>query len=337
MKYYKTIINKELFESTYNISLEEYDLYSTKGISSLPTICENCGEEFWIDVRQFKKRLNYTEHYHKCFGDTWFCTRKECQSKKKSLVCIDRMLKSETSISKRLDAAKKRRGKSYEEQYGIERATEIKSVIKEKRAKQEEPMKGKHHSDKAKLKMSLSKRELISKGELSYTNAITGEPCTFTEEIASKTSLWHKNPENRKAFATTCLDHTLKAWISAGKSTINRWFDNKVIACQSTYEKAYAELLNANKVYYDRCEFVIPYVWDSRICHYTPDFVLYSDNTCTKVTHVVEVKSSWAFTSTCIYAQRNKEKLKVLDDFCRYNNYIKVVITEEQLHENKIY
>lgn len=292
MKYYKQLIDKDLFEQTYNMKLDDYDLYAnTKGINQIPTICDNCHQIFWINKQTFKKRLCYTESYEKCFGDTWYCNRKECTNKKKSEVCKIKMLQSEDSINKRLEASKNRRGKTYEEQYGEEKAKEIKAVIKQKRKEQPEPMKGKHHSDKAKLLMSLRKQELSS-------------TCHYLHKLGN----------------------------ASRKGYVKRWYDNKDIFYQSSYEKCYIELLNKQKQYYDRCTIVLPYEIDGVIRHYNPDFSIFNDRAHLHITHIIEVKPR-AFTGV----KQVRLKLKALKDFCGYNNYKMMVITEEELNENKIY
>lgn len=292
MRHYKDIIDRAIFEDTYKISLDEFNLYSKRNsIRALPTKCDNCGDIFWINKTVFKKRLCYTEYYEKCFGDTWFCMKDECTSVKKSLVCVDRMLQNQDSIEKRLAASKNRRGKTYEEQYGEEEAKRVKAVIKQKRKGQPEPMLGKHHSDKAKLKMSLSKQELINSHR--YFN--------YTMKFSSKGSLL-------------------------------RWFDNKQLLYQSSYEKRYIELLNSNRLYFDRCEFTIPYVLDGINRLYIPDFLIYKDFTCISIDSIIEVKPKYALGYKQVVL-----KLKALEDFCRYNNYKMVVITEDQLNENKVY
>lgn len=327
MKHYKQLIDKDLFEQTYNVKLEDYDLYANiKGINQIPTICDNCHQIFWVDRQTFKKRLCYTEVYEKCFGDTWYCNRKECTSKKKSEVCKIKMLQSEDSINKRLEASKNRRGKTYEEQYGEEKAKEIKAVIKQKRKEQPEPMKGKHHSDKAKLLMSLRKQEIISKGELNWTNPITGEPCTYIEEVTTKAAI------------TSSKRLNIQRYGNSKKSYVKRWFDNELIFCQSSYEKHYAELLNINHIYYDKCNFKIPYYDGHHIRMYIPDFTLYLDDKLQHITHIVEVKPKKFLKNDGYFIQNiNILKLKALEDFCGYNNYKMMVITEDELNENKIY
>lgn len=337
MRHYKDIIDRQTFEATYSLSLDDFELYAKRNkITSIPTKCDNCGEIFWMHKAVFKKRLCYTEYYEKCFGDTWFCMKDECTSAKKSLVCVDRMLQNQDSIEKRLAASKNRRGKTYEEQYGEEKAQIVKAVIKQKRKEQSEPMLGKHHSDKAKLKMSLSKQELASKGELNWTNPITGEPCTYRDRIDLKVSLWHKDEANRKDFARRVLEGQMKSWKDK-KSIIHRWYDNEPIPCQSSYEETYVKLLNDNKVYFDRCSFILPYKFENRTRHYSPDFEIYSDSSCTTVTHIVEVKPKIFLEKDCKYTKKNLAKLEVLKSFCGYNNYKMVIITEEQLNEHKIY
>ena len=337
MKHYKEFIDKVVFESTYNIKLEDFDLYkNAKGINSIPTICDCCHQIFWINKQTFKKRLCYTEYYEKCFGDTWYCSSKSCTSKKKAEVCKIKMLQSEESVKKRLAFAKSRKGKSYEDQYGIDKATSVKQVIKQKRAEQPEPMLGKHHSDVSKLKMSLSKKELDSKGELNWINPITGKQCTYRARVTTKVSLWHKDETNRKSFATKVLSGQMRSW-QKNKTVVNRWFDSKPIICQSTYEVAYANLLNKNKIYYDRCNFILPYKFKGVTRHYNPDIEIYRDSDCSKVTHIVEIKPKVFLEKSCEYTRKNLAKLRVLKDFCRYNNYTMVIITEVELNENKIY
>lgn len=337
MRHYKELIDKELFEQTYGIKLEDFNLYSKyKKLHSIPSKCDCCGQIFWIRKDIFKKRLCYTEYYEKCFGDIWFCMSKECTSIKKSLVCTDRMLENPESIKKRKAFSKSRRGKTIEEIYGEESAKSCREKIHNSRTGKPGPMLGRHHSEKSKLKMSLSKKELTSKGELNWTHPITNEPCTYRECINTKVSLWHKDEANRKDFARRVLEGQMRSWKDK-KSVVNRWYDNEPIPCQSSYEEAYVKLLNDNKVYFDRCSFILPYKFENRTRHYSPDFEIYSDSSCTRVTHIVEVKPKIFLEKDCHYTRKNLAKLEVLKSFCGYNNYIMVIITEEQLNENKIY
>lgn len=337
MKHYKDIIDRQLFEETYGINLDDFNLYAKRNkIRDLPTRCDNCGDIFWINKTVFKKRLCYTEYYEKCFGDKWFCMKSECTSAKKALVWIKSTLENPESVKKRLEFSKSRRGKTYEEQYGAEVAKRVKAIIKQKRKEQPEPMLGKCHSDKAKLKMSLSKQELISKGELKWTNPITGEPCTYKDLVCIKASLWHKNIENRKAFAQACINGQLKHY-NASCIIGYRWFDSKEVLLQSSYERRYLDILNVNKIYFDRCSFIIPYMYKNKVRHYNPDFTIFSDKDCHNITHIVEVKPKIFITENFEYSKKNLVKLRALEDFCGYNKYKMVVITEDQLNENKIY
>lgn len=299
MRYYKTLIDEKAFNNLYKeqgITLDTFDLYNEPWVQEIPSICDICGKPFVIQKAVMKKRLNRTEYYGRISNSPWTCMEKECVSKKKAQVCVDRMLTNEESIKKRLDAADKRLGMTYEEQYGKEKAEEIKAIIRQKRKEQPEPMLGKHHSDKSKLLMSLRKRE----------------QCT------SKT-------------------YVHKTLSGSNKGHVLRWYDNKEIFYQSSYEKKYIELLNQNKKYFDRCNIVLPYTWDGNNRHYNPDFTIFKDKEHKSISHIVEVKPKTFTNDSTYYGEWQLVKLNALETFCRYNNYIKVLITEEELNENKIY
>lgn len=337
MKYYKQLIDKKVFEATYNIKLEDFNLYNcNKSIKLIPTCCDNCKQLFWISTYNFKRRLCFTENYQKCHGDTWYCNKQECVSLKKHFVVIKGMIQSEAKIKSDKIKSEYRKGKSLEELYGVEKATLIKNKIKNKRAIQKEPMKGKHHSDKSKLSMSLSKREIYSKNEKLWKHPITEEPCTFRELISYNSKKYYKH-YNKEEFTKKVLEGQINYWKNKEDSYEFRWFDNKKIICQSSYEQAYVKILNNKNIYFDRCNFIIPYIWEKRVRHYNPDFVIYENYLCSKIKYIIEVKPKKFLDSDFIYTYKNREKLKALKSFCDYNNYIMTIITEEELNENKAY
>lgn len=102
----------------------------------------------------------------------------------------------------------------------------------------------------------------------------------------------------------------------------------KNIYYQSSYElKALNIFENDTKIkFFDRCNFFIEYKIDNKVKLYKPDFILaYNDNHI----EIIEVKANWEINEKVILLKK-----QAAEEYCKKNNYIYKIITENELFLN---
>ena len=102
----------------------------------------------------------------------------------------------------------------------------------------------------------------------------------------------------------------------------------KNIFYQSSYElKALNIFENDTKIkFFDRCNFCIEYKIDDKVKLYKPDFILtYNDNHI----EIIEVKANWEINEKAILLKK-----QAAEEYCKKNNYIYKIITENELFLN---
>jgi len=244
-----------------------------------------------------------------------------------------------------------RKGKSYIEQYGEEKSTEIKDKnsqgVKKYIVENGHPFQGKKHKKSSKIKMSESRNAFL-KGDKSkekkYIDSETGELIDWFENNSrTKKNRWNNlSAEERELISLEAtmryLDRDGNYIMHSKTGYIHHWLLDKDQKFESSYEEAFFNKCNDEKLFWKKNNTIyIPYIHpikkEKRF--YVPDVLLFEDNNFDNITTIIEVKPNKfvenAKNYKSDYFEITKSKIEALKDYCNSNNYNCLIITENEL------
>lgn len=368
LKYYPDL-NLKFFEK--DNSVEEIKKYfiSNKFYSyhNIYLFCNICNNSFNIKLRSFLYRLTtkYLNNLLTCQDK--LCIRKKQQrinEYRKELGCAGGSYKvyTEEEKNKRLNtlktsekwlkSIKKRKGKSFKDQYGDKKAEEIKDKIK-RNCKQHKGHLGKPHSEKTKKTMSDRKKVILNSVELTHISPLTNKKITFKQYVGEIRKINYKNKSQYEKILLRLKQSKAKSLIYGNTKRSNRgwhkaWWQEFIYSKYdqsylSNYELDWYKILDDNKIYYKtNMSIYLPYIHpkDDEIHFYCPDVLIYENDKFKTLLEIQEVKPyEFAYNpknNDSIYYIITKRKLDALKKFSIDNNLKYSIITEKEIYnENK--
>lgn len=326
--------------------------YNKKSIK-LECLCYYCNSTFIMLPGRLKKSIS-----GQFYPDRLICKSKECQKlKQRDINALRKEIGrsprsgipcSEESINKRKETLKtsenwrsfmkRRTGRTLIEFYGKEKGEKTIKALAQ--AKQQYILKNGVYpnatprSDESKNRMRESRVLFLNKEkrEKNYISPLSGEPCNYLRYIGDLRILYNKN--NPKALEKASI--TTSIMLRTRSLGSNLWYrgeypnvEGKLNRYLSSYELLYMMILNIkNEVWETNESIIIPYFnpIKEKIRHYTPDILLYKDDSII----IVEVKPSVFLSedSANAYAQITASKIKALQKYCADFNYKYQIISE---------
>lgn len=246
--------------------------------------------------------------------------------------------------------SQKRKGKTYEEQFGVEQAKIIKKKISDYRTTyqigENEPHLGHKHSIQTKIKMSQRKKEFLQTEAYKnkYVNPMTEEminyyqwrSCIIKYTWKNKTEKERAKIREKVAIRFLKQDGIKKKHSKTGK--IKHWLLENEQIFDSSFEEAYFKKLNDEKKFWKKNKSIyIPYIHpkDNEKHYYCPDVLLYNDNKFLNLYAIVEVKPSEFIlnpnNNEGLYYKITQVKLKELQKYCLNQKIESIIITEKDL------
>jgi hypothetical protein len=288
-------------------------------------ICDFCGENFQLTHANYVKRnatRRRTGYSH------IVCSGIECRKKQRQDVIKVMHSKNAASNSWGI-IGEFRRGKSYEELWGKEKADLAKKKIREARLTQPEPHLNKRNSESSKAKMSTARKKYLEKNP------------EYSEKHAMYLANRYMNlsPEEKLKFSLRGHEvaNNMKRHTSHGKMLT--WY-GKEVWYESDYERMYFEMLNIQKIFWQKnTSLLVPY-YDSKyycIKHTKPDVLIYTEN-FEHLHTLVEIKPYDFLLNPknhkSRYYQITKDKHDGLLGYCELYNLKMKFITELDLKES---
>ena len=280
--------------------------------------CQLCGKPFKLQGRVFKRRFDRDGYFRRA---VFACQSKECTHKKKSIVAKSAAVR-EGQARGAITASAMRKGKTFEELYGIEEAEKKLAKIRAARAAQtgteHDPRLGKKHSISAKKKMSDHKKNLWQSKDKPYISPLSGEKVTY-KQLHQHIGVLQWSASKYNFYITGIIEN---------------WHTGFGEKYDSSFERAYMEELNAKKLYWHKnTHIAIPFIdVDGQEHCYVPDILIYSDAEYKELKCILEIKPE-AFIKKFETVQL---KLKALLDYCQKENIIGGIITEKQLNMERV-
>lgn len=303
-------------------------------------ICDYCKKSFSLEVEVLKRRLA------RDFPDL-VCQGEECRKFQRKKV-IQKMHEINRKNGHFIKIGNKKRGKTYEEMFGEERAKEYKAIIREKRLSQECPRTGKLHSEDSKKQMSIKRLAFFARNEKKYKSPVSGKLLGFKEYFSEVLKLKYANmPQEEKVKRR--LEATKRLLKFERKSNgcvikeVRYWYDNtKHALSESSYELLYFLYLNEKKIFWKRNdEITIKYNHPKNgESFFIPDILIFSDKNLKKLKEIIEVKPidflENPHKSETLPYTITEAKIKGLIDYCAENKLNWDAITELDLDDDMI-
>lgn len=278
--------------------------------------CQICGKPFSLKGRVFKRRFDKNGYFNNII---FACQSKECVHKKKSMVGHSKAV-LEGQKRGAIKAAALRKGKTFQELYGVEEAEKKLEKIRAARAAQtgteHDPRLCKKHSEAAKIKMRKKKIDLWNNPEKIYTSPLTGEKVEY-RMFQQHMSIKKWNAPNYNFYVT---------------GTVENWYTKTKEKYDSSFERAYMEDLNKKKLFWHKNTFFgIPYIKnsDKKEHYYVPDIIIYTDNTFIDYAYLIEIKPE-------VFIKANLDKLNALNVYCKKYGIKSGIITEKHLNMDRV-
>jgi hypothetical protein len=332
--------------------------YSLKTVAK----CQICGNMFELKWEVFLRRFDADGYYRK---GAFTCQNKMCKKIKKVQVLSEKGI-TQKGLIKLASLSKSRKGRTFEELYSAEKAKEIKSKICLARAKQtgteHDPRLGKKHTDEAKDKMKLSKKQHYRNDSIEkYLSPITGKLVTHRKFQAHSSTLRMNNPEKKYVSPISgenvCLklyirDAATKRWIENPEfcrknyktGYLKNWKTLKQEHYDSSFELCFMNELNATQAFWIKNTGTIRIEYTHTSLNgksklYIPDFIIYTDSSFSTISEIVEVKPKRVFEGVPIV----QHKFSELEKYCERIGAKARLVTEVELdflkygdiHENQ--
>lgn len=294
--------------------------------SSVYLICDYCSKSYTLSINNLKKRVARLKLpiRHSCHSQV-------CVSKRKTDV-------AKLALPHTFPREISRKGKSFIDLYGEEKAVIVKQKLRDLRKSQICPRSGKTHSEEAKQKMSKSRLRYISSSPqlLSPITKTLVSYSIYRSHVTINASNNRSAEEKDKLRKNASLRYlNFKRYSSHSRIfNVKDYYGNDVI-CESTYEVVYAWMLINSKVRWKKNNAItIPYIHPFKgSTYYIPDFLLYKNK---KLSQIIEVKPHQFLTGVDNYSLITQAKLIALEKFCLTNNLQYKVITEIDLNDKEI-
>jgi hypothetical protein len=247
--------------------------------------------------------------------------------------------------------ARKRKGKTYVQLFGPERAEQIskkcgRGIANFFQKTGKYIHEGHAHSSASREKMSASALAWQKKHshKKTYRSPLTGEVVTRSELVTQKTLLFYKNNpkarEKRRKQAAERYGSRKPRRMRSNTGILRQWCNHTKQFYESSLEKNYMLHLNRRKKHWKKnSQIVIPYIHpeDHQRHFYCPDFVIFSRKDHKKMVAVVETKPhEFVFNPKqrdTLYYRITQEKIASLKNFCLRNNLKCLIVTEQDLPE----
>lgn len=292
---------------------QKESIWSFRELEEIEFRCQLCGKPFKLQGRVFKRRFDKDGYFRRA---VFACQSKECTHKKKSIVAKSAAVR-EGQARGAITASAMRKGKTFEELYGIEEAEKKLAKIRAARAAQtgteHDPRLGKKHSISAKKKMSDRKKELLQSEEKKYSSRVSDELLTF-RQYCEETLMLTNNLGNKYKWGE-----------------YKNWFFKDLETYDSSYELAFMLKAEVEKTIYKKnTKFRLEYKCNGEKHYYIPDFFIYDAKEPDKLISIIEVKA--------IHIKKNedsmqnlKAKMRALKQYCNKNGLQCSLIFEKDL------
>lgn len=342
----EAVINLNLDPKNYG--LEEFPSLEEK---ECILVCPYCKQTFILRTHTFYNRL-FTKKFLK---NILVCFSLECKRKLKQEVIKEQTrlgqtsakghkpskdqirkwqetLKRNGSYDKIVSLCNSRKGKTFEELYGVEKAEQIRNKIKQNTPNIQIDYKGKRAREGCSF--SENSKKQISESLKNFYKTEQGRLAKVKIAKRNKRAWEIKSDEEKLAIIKKELEGQQKVFEKnshAGWGYFQAWYESTPTQpFRSSWERKYFEYLNKNKIYYkSNKSLYIKYLHPDGTNHfYIPDVLIFEDSEFKNLKEIQEIKPF-----DLVDRPVNQAKCKAAKKLCEEKGITFRIITELELKE----